>query len=116
MKSYVELIAPHSVKVNSFIQSWQTTSAGAVSQFEKNVIPRKRQRDLRPDERREAYRDPESGKTASYNELVDPGPRPVSRDLAGMTNCDTASLYAVRDKWPFLPHFQSPKLFRKSRA
>ncbi len=31
--------------------------------------------------------DPESRKRTSYREILDPGSRPVSRDLAGMTNC-----------------------------
>jgi hypothetical protein len=55
-----------------------------------------------PDERRAAERDPwfdklttlskvegESRKTGLSRNLLDPGSRPVSRGLAGMTNCDT---------------------------
>jgi hypothetical protein len=53
-----------------------------VSQFDKTVIP---------DERCYASRDPESRDTEQFQKLLDPGSRPASRGLAGITNCDTAS-------------------------
>jgi hypothetical protein len=43
-----------------------------------------------PDERRAAYGDPESREMASSRLLLDPGSHPAPRDLAGMTNWDTA--------------------------
>ena len=58
-------------------------SSEAVSQYEKPVIP---------DERSAAKRDPESRNVQQFQKLLDSGSRPVSRGLAGMTNCDTISL------------------------
>jgi hypothetical protein len=39
-----------------------------------------------PDERCSASRDPESRKAKVIHKILDPGSRPVSRGLAGMTN------------------------------
>jgi len=52
-----------------------------VSQFEKAVIP---------GEPNDCGRDPESRKVAENQIILDPGSHPAPRDLAGMTNYDTA--------------------------
>ena len=53
-----------------------------MSQIDKPVIP---------GEPRDCGRDPESRKVARNQIILDPGSHPAARDLAGMTNCDTAS-------------------------
>ncbi len=53
-----------------------------VSQFAKTVIP---------GEPNDYGRDPESRKPKKIQNILDPGSHPAPRDLAGMTNCDTAS-------------------------
>jgi hypothetical protein len=57
---------------------WKT-----VSHLERIVIPGE------PDH---VWRDPESRKIGEDQMILDPGSLPAPRDLAGMTNCDTASL------------------------
>jgi hypothetical protein len=53
-----------------------------VSQFDKTVIP---------GEQNDVERDPEFRKLSGNQVTLDPGSHPAPRDLAGMTNCDTAS-------------------------
>ena len=73
----------------------KAASFDAVSQFDEHVIP---------GEPKDPGRDPwfdrlttlsevegESRKIVSYQIILDPGSHPAPRDLAGMTNCDTAS-------------------------
>jgi hypothetical protein len=67
-----------------------------VSQFEKNVIP---------GEPKDCGRDPESRKVAKNRNILDPGSHPVSRDLAGMTNCDTLSRRGAPGRFLGLFHF-----------
>jgi hypothetical protein len=53
----------------------------AVSEFNKTVIP---------GEQNGLWRDPESRRILGNQIILDPGSHPAARDLAGMTNCDTA--------------------------
>jgi len=44
----------------------------------------------------ELVEQPESRKMKSYRRVLDPGSRPAARGLAGMTDCDTASIGGER--------------------
>jgi hypothetical protein len=57
-------------------------SMEAAPQFNRAVIPA---------EPKDSGRDPESRKVAENQIVLDPGSHPALRDLAGMTNYDTAS-------------------------